>query len=264
MPLQLAFESIGAGPPVLILHGLFGSCRNWRSVAESLSKDYRVLGVDLRNHGRSPWAASMSYLEMADDVRMLIESERLKKPVLIGHGIGGKTAMTLALTSPASISGLVVVDALPTSHANRLRPLLEALDELNLGSTLSRAQTIAVAEKIADAAAVSALMRKLMMREEHFDWRINLAAIAAALPDLSEFPPELLLRSYDGPTMLIHGALSDLVRQDDTDCMLESFPAFQRVCIDGAGHWLHTDRPVDFLAGLYSRPPLHGCPCVPG
>ncbi len=98
-----------------------------------------------------------------------------------------------------------------------------------------------------------------MMRQEHFDWRINLAAIAASLQDLSDFPPELLLRRYAGPTLLIHGALSDLVRPDEVDSMAEPFPNLRCVRIDGAGHWVHTDRPLDFLTGLASQPPLRDC-----
>jgi esterase len=103
MALQLAFEALGDGPPVVILHGLFGSRRNWRDIAQALSANHRVLCVDLRNQGDSPWAATKSYAEMAADVRMLIQTRGLDRPVLIGHGMGGKTAMALALESPEAV-----------------------------------------------------------------------------------------------------------------------------------------------------------------
>ena len=113
MALQLAFEDTGTGPPVVVLHGLFGSGANWRSVARALAPHHRVLCVDLRNHGHSPWTDSMDYLEMADDVRALIARQGLSRPTVVGHSMGGKTAMALALTSPASVGNLVVVDIAP-------------------------------------------------------------------------------------------------------------------------------------------------------
>ena len=97
MALQLAFEDTGTGPPVVVLHGLFGSSANWRSVARALAPHHRVLCVDLRNHGHSPWTDSMDYLEMADDVRALIARQGLSRPTVVGHSMGGKTAMALAL-----------------------------------------------------------------------------------------------------------------------------------------------------------------------
>ena len=127
MPLQLAFETFGEGPPAVILHGLFGSGRNWRGIAQALSARYRVYCVDLRNHGASPWAATMSYPEMAADVRMLIETEGLDRPVVIGHSMGGKTAMALALESPATVGRLVVVDIAPASYPDQVPPYLDAM-----------------------------------------------------------------------------------------------------------------------------------------
>ena len=133
MPLQLAFEDLGDGPPVVVLHGLFGSSRNWRGMARALSAEHRVISVDLRNHGRSPWISSMTYAEMAADVRALIRGEGLDRPVVIGHSMGGKTAMTLALESPESVGQLIVVDIAPVSYADRLTPYVEAMLSLNLG-----------------------------------------------------------------------------------------------------------------------------------
>src|SRR3712207_2878600 len=118
MALELAFDSVGDGPPLLLLHGLYGSRRNWRSIARALSDSHRVVSVDLRNHGNSPWAGSMSYPEMADDVLDLIRRERLERPAVMGHSMGGKTAMALALLHPAEVAQLIVADIAPVRYAD--------------------------------------------------------------------------------------------------------------------------------------------------
>ena len=138
MALELAFESVGDGPPLLILHGLFGSGGNWRSVARALSTSHRVISVDLRNHGGSPWVETMSYLQMADDVRALIEWEQLHLPAVMGHSMGGKTAMALALLYPELLSRLIVVDIAPVCYADRLSMTAEAMRAVDTVAAASR------------------------------------------------------------------------------------------------------------------------------
>ena len=113
--MKLAFADYGEGPPLIILHGLFGSGRNWTSIAKNLAANWRVMTVDLRNHGASPWDADMNYALMAEDVLALIEAEKLDSPVLLGHSMGGKTAMMAALTNPDAIGALIVADIAPVS-----------------------------------------------------------------------------------------------------------------------------------------------------
>jgi esterase len=257
MALQLAFEALGDGPPVLVLHGLFGSSRNWRGVARALSAQHRVLSVDLRNHGRSPWTDSMSYAEMAADVRALIDSEGLDRPAVIGHSMGGKTAMALALEHPESVGRVIVVDIAPVSYADRLTPYVEAMLSIKARSTADRAEAMRqMSEKISDATAVAFLMQNLTVRDDHFDWRLNLPAIGAAVPALCAFPPELSSRRFDGPALLIAGSLSDYVSPSDRAAFAELFPQARNVQIDGAGHWVHADRPAEFLAALGLMPAL--------
>jgi esterase len=251
MPLQLAFEALGDGPPVVILHGLFGSSRNWRGVARALSARHRVICVDLRNHGQSPWIDSMRYAEMAADVRALIETEQLERPIVIGHSMGGKTAMTLALESPESVGRLIVVDIAPVSYADRLTPYVEAMQSIDTRTTVDRAEALRqMSAKIPDAAAVGFLLQNLVVRDDHFDWRLNLPAIAAAVPALCAFPPELALRRFDGPALLITGSMSDYVSASDRAAFAELFAQAQFTQIEGAGHWVHADRPAEFLNAL--------------
>jgi esterase len=257
MALQLAFEALGDGPPIVVLHGLFGSSRNWRGMARALSAEHRVITVDLRNHGRSPWTDSMSYPEMAADVRALIRSEGLDRPIVIGHSMGGKTAMTLALESPESVGHLVVVDIAPVSYADRLTPYVEAMMSLEPRATAGRADVQRqMLDRISDAAVVGFLMQNLTVRDDHFDWRLNLPAIGAAVPALCAFPPELTARRFDGPATLITGSLSDYVTAADSVAFAELFPHARNVQIDGAGHWVHADRPTEFLVALGLVPAL--------
>jgi len=257
MPLQLAFEDIGDGPPVIVLHGLFGSSRNWRGIARSLSADHRVICVDLRNHGRSPWIGSMNYREMAADVRALIRSEGLGRPVVIGHSMGGKAAMTLALESPESVGRLIVVDIAPVLYADRLTPYAQAMLSLNPRTTSDRADaTRQLLDRIPDAATVGFLMQNLIVRDDHFDWMVNLPVIVAAISELCAFPPELIARQFNGPATLITGSASDYVTPAGGAAFAEKFPQAQTIEIDGAGHWVHADQPARFLAALGLAPAL--------
>lgn len=253
MPLRLAYEASGAGPPVLILHGVLGSGRHWRGIGDQLAPRHRVVCVDLRNHGHSPWAATMEYAEMADDVRMLIDTLRLGQPAVLGHGMGGKTAMALALLSPRSVGRLIVVDIAPVSYVDRLTPWLTAMQGIDMRSAAQRRLALQrMQETMPDSPAVAFLTLRAALSEEHFDDRINFGALAAAVPTLCEFPPELLLHTYAGPTALIHGALSDRVQPAALVRMAEAFPLLQTICVDGAGHWAHTEQPLQFLAALES------------
>ncbi len=251
MPLQLAFEETGTGPPVIILHGLFGSSSNWRSVARALAPLHRVLCVDLRNHGASPWAETMGYADMAADVLALMQAQRLRRPWVVGHSMGGKTAMALALMDPAAVGGLVVVDIAPVAYADRMTQYVQAMGGLDADSLASRAAAQSrLAELLPDPGVVGFLLQNLVSRNDHFDWRLNLAAIGLAVPELSGFPPELLGRRYDGPASLIYGSRSDYVTPADAARFAELFPQAQMHAVAGAGHWVHADKPVEFIAVL--------------
>ena len=138
--LNLICETVGSGPPLVVLHGLFGSSGNWRGVARALAGTHTVVSVDLRNHGASPWADSMDYVEMADDVLQLIDRLELKRPAVIGHSMGGKVAMALALRRPARIARLIVVDIAPVSYADTLTPFAEAMRSADVMAAASRSE----------------------------------------------------------------------------------------------------------------------------
>jgi pimeloyl-ACP methyl ester carboxylesterase len=251
MALDLAFESVGDGPPVLILHGLFGSGSNWRRVARELATSHRVLAVDLRNHGASPWADTMTYPQMADDVLRLIDRERLTRPAVIGHSMGGKVAMALALLYPDEVSRLTVVDIEPVAYADRLSVFAEAMRAIDTLHAASREEVRQrLAGMVPDAGVVPFLMQNLVARNAHFDWRLNLGAILAAMPALCAFPKELRGLRFTRPVQVIAGAHSDYVAQRDGEAFGPMFPRARVQVIADAGHWVHADRPGAFIAAV--------------
>jgi pimeloyl-ACP methyl ester carboxylesterase len=248
MALNLICESIGSGPPLVVLHGLFGSSGNWRGIARALSATHAVFSVDLRNHGASPWADSMDYLEMADDVRQLIERLGLERPTVMGHSMGGKTAMALALRHPAHVGRLIVVDIAPVPYADTLMPFVEAMRSVNVVAAASRSEVQRrLQDSVSDREVVPFLMQNLVTRNDHFDWRINLMGIGAAMSQLCSFPAELLGSHYDGPVTVIAGGRSQYVAQRDGEDFSPMFSNVEVEVIDTAGHWVHADQPAAFL-----------------
>ena len=175
-----------------------------------------MLTVDLRNHGASPWADTMGYFEMADDVQRLIEREGLRQPAVMGHSMGGKVAMALALLHPQCVGRLIVVDIAPVAYADRLSPFAEAMRSIDMLAAASRSEVQRrLAETVPDAGVVPFLMQNLVMRNAHLDWRINLAGIAASIGALSDFPLELRSLRFGGPLHVIAGGRSDYVAHRD-------------------------------------------------
>ena len=251
MPLALAFEALGSGPPVVILHGLFGAGRNWTQFAEALAEDHRVYLPDARNHGASPWAESMSYVEMADDVLALIEREQMRRPFVIGHSMGGKTAMALALSHPEAIGGIAVIDIAPESYADQFSSYVSAMRSLEVASATSRREIQqALADSLGADAPVGFLMQNLRRQNDRFDWRLNLLATGLCMRELCGFPEALRDARYDGPALFIHGAESGYVRPSSLAGIRALFPHAGTERIADAGHWVHADQPAALLCGL--------------
>ena len=249
MALNLACETVGSGPPLLILHGLFGSSGNWRGVALRLASTHTVHSVDLRNHGASPWADAMGYAEMADDVLQVCDRLRLKSPAVMGHSMGGKVAMAMALRHPQRVGRLIVVDIAPVSYADTLTPFAEAMRATSVIAVATRAEVQArLRQAVPDPAVVPFLMQNLVVQNDHFDWRLNLMGISASMAQLCGFPSELLGSRFEGPVAVIAGEHSDYVTESDGVEFLPMFPRIRVEVVEGAGHWVHADRPDAFLA----------------
>lgn len=252
MTVKLAFETVGDGPPVVILHGLFGSGRNWLPIAQVLARTYRVYLPDARNHGASPWAETMSYGEMAQDVLALIDRERLQRPVVIGHSMGGKTAMALALEHPHAISGVAVVDIAPEAYADQFSPYVSAMRGLDVAAATSRKEIRqALSTRLGGAAPVDFLMQNLQRNDERFDWRLNLMATAVCMRELCGFPQQLLRLHYPGAALFVSGEHSDYLRPESRAGIVRLFPQARLEQIADAGHWVHADEPEALLHALH-------------
>ena len=250
-PVELNAARFGDGPSLVVAHGLFGSARNWNSIARRLAAGRSVHALDMRNHGASPWTDEMTYPAMAEDLLHYIGTQGLSRPTLIGHSMGGKAAMAAALLAPERIGGLIVVDIAPVRYRQGFTSLADALAELDLDDIGRRSDADErLAETVPDAALRGFLLQNLVLRGGRYAWRLNLAAIAAAgraLLDFPDLPPSAV---FDGPTLLIGGGASDYVRPDHMPVFDRRFPNAERRRIPGAGHWVHAERPDEFVGAI--------------
>lgn len=248
MPLSLAFREYGAGPPLVILHGLFGSQRNWQSMAERLGRQYRVFACDLRNHGDSPWASSMRFEEMADDLEALIEAKGLAPATVLGHSVGGKTAMLTALRHPDAVDALIVVDIAPVLYEEPFLGYIAAMQAAGLSPGQRRGDVdAALAPVVADAGTRLFLLQNLEERAAGgFAWRLNLDAIAANMPVLLGFPETEEL-AYDGRALFLSGAASDYIGRTHQGAVWDRFPQAEFTVINDAGHYPHVEQPDAFF-----------------
>jgi esterase len=253
MPLRLAAFEYGTGAdlPVAILHGLFGAARNWATIAQRLAARRRVVTLDLRNHGASPWAETMSYGEMAGDVVETLDRLRVGRFALIGHSMGGKAAMVAALTQSAPIDRLVIVDIAPVAYRPRHLGYVRAMRALDLSPIRRRGDAdSALAPAISDPAERAFLLQNLVFEASRAHWRLNLAAIEQAMPVLVGFPRLPPNAVYDAPALFIAGEHSDYLRPAHEPALRRCFPRARTVRIASAGHWLHIEQPQAFLEAV--------------
>src|SRR5712671_1531184 len=206
MSVQLAAAEYGEGPPLAILHGLFGSGRNWASIAQRLAAHHHVIALDLRNHGASPWAETMDYREMAEDVRATLRARGYDRYSLLGHSMGGKVAMTAALEHGAAVERLIVADIAPVAYAAHHLGHVKAMRGLDLATIKRRSDAdAALAPTISDVAERAFLLQNLVLQDGQASWRLNLEAIERDMPRLVDFPAIEAGRTYDGPSLFVAG-----------------------------------------------------------
>src|ERR1700693_1021351 len=250
MTVRLAATEYGAtdAPPLAILHGLFGSGRNWASIAQRLAAKRRGIVFDLRTHGASAWAGGMQYGEMAEDVLAMLDERGYRRAALLGHSMGGKAAMMAALRDPDMVERLVVVDIAPVDYRPHHLALAQAMRGLDLTGIKRRSEADqALATAIPDAGERGFLLQNLVFEDDHARWRVNLEAIERKMPDLVGFPAVPDNAVHRGPTLFIGGARSDYLLPEHEPEIRRLFPNAQIVRIEGAGHWVHAEQPAAFL-----------------
>jgi pimeloyl-ACP methyl ester carboxylesterase len=249
--MQLASTTYGPATehrPLLIVHGLFGSQRNWSAIAKRLALHRQVVTVDLRNHGQSPWSPTHDYPAMAADLARVITAHAGRMDVL-GHSMGGKAAMTLALTEPDRVGRLIVADIAPVAYRHNQMQYVNAMRGIDLSGVTRRSQAdAALAETVPEAAIRAFLLTSLTVESGHAEWRLNLEALASEMPKILDFPA--IEARFTGPTLFLTGATSDYVRPAYRERVLARFPAAEHEALANAGHWLHADAPNAFVAAV--------------
>lgn len=225
-------------PKLLIAHGLFGSARNWGVIAKRLSDTYHVITPDMRNHGASPWFDTQSYFDMADDLAELLDGPTF----VVGHSMGGKAAMILALKYPELIDKLVVADIAPVTYTHSQTQHINAMRGVDLQGIERRSQ----AGETLDPEVRDFLLQSLDVKEKR--WTLNLDVLEAEMPKIIGFPE--VSGSFDGPTLFLSGADSDYVTRDHRPKIKALFPKARFAKLPDAGHWLHAQKPREFEATL--------------
>jgi pimeloyl-ACP methyl ester carboxylesterase len=235
-----------AHPTLVIVHGLFGSARNWGVIARRLSQDRQVIAVDMRNHGDSRWHSAHDYDDLATDLAALIAA--IGAPVdMLGHSMGGKAAMQLALTHGALLRRLVVADIAPVAYSHSQRHLVEAMQALELeGLSLRSEADRRLAVSVPDAPVRAFLLQSLDLKATAARWKLNLGTLGAEMDRITGWPGTP--GQFAGPTLFVKGALSDYIRAAHHAAIRAQFPAAEFAEVAGAGHWLHADRPREFEA----------------
>jgi len=239
-------EGSGGAVPLLIAHGLFGSARNWGAIAKRLSARGPVLAVDMRNHGESPREARNGYPEMAADLAEVIAAEGGPMDVL-GHSMGGKAAMRLALERPEAVRRLVVADIAPVAYGHSQSGYIEAMRGLDLEGLESRGEADRrLAERLDDAGLRAFFLQSLDLKAEPPRWRLNLDVLEAEMERITGWPGAEGLAAFEGPALFLTGAESDYVTAEHREGIRALFPRARFARIPGAGHWLHAEKPREF------------------
>lgn len=247
---DLAFDELGHhhAIPLLIVHGFFASSRNWRKIAEKLADRFHVFVLDMRNHGKSPHHELMDYPAMTADVLRFMEARQIPSAHILGHSMGGKVAMWLALTQPERMKKLIVVDIAPKSYSHSFRQIINAMINLPITDLQNRKQADEwLTKDIPELSYRQFLLQNLIFANGKFIWRINLDIFRRQAEHIVAFPETDNLLPYLGEVLFVIGENSNFVNKNDS---LRLFPKAVFKQIAQAGHWLHVEQPELFLAEI--------------
>lgn len=250
--INLNYKESGQGEPIVILHGLFGTLDNWQTIAKGLSENYTVFTLDLRNHGRSPHVEGVfNYEIMAEDVAEFMQKNWLHEARVVGHSMGGKVAMQLALNNPDFVKKLAVIDIAPKAYPGGHEAIFAALFSLDLATLTDRkvAEMLLMDKLGNDAGTVQFLLKNLSRRPENegggFEWKVNLPVLFENYSEImkgieSDFP-------FEKETIFIRGGNSDYIKDADFQQLMTIFPKATLETVEGAGHWVHAEKPKELF-----------------
>jgi pimeloyl-ACP methyl ester carboxylesterase len=231
-----------SSPPLMIIHGLYGSGKNWGVIAKRLSDKFYVIAVDLRNHGDSPWFSSNDYHSMADDLVEVITSLDIR-PNIIGHSMGGKTAMVLALKKPNLINRLLIADIAPVKYEHDQSQFIKAMQKIDLSKVEKRADaTEALSKFIEDKSLQNFFTQSLDLKNK--SWKLNLDILSSEMHKILDFPR--IDRKFSGHTLFLRGEKSEYILAAHRDIINSLFKKARFATLKNAGHWLHAEKPREF------------------
>lgn len=246
--MKLHYRILGeTGQPIIILHGLFGTSDNWQTLGKVFAQEHKVFMVDARNHGHSPHTDEMDYFAMAEDAKELITTEKIEKPIIIGHSMGGKTAMYFAQQYPELLDKLIVVDMGAKKYPPHHQQIFDALlaVDLNVVKTRKEAEAI-VSSHFNDQTIIQFLLKNLYWDEQqNLAWRMNLPVL---IRDIENILVAVLPKTCLKPTLFIRGGRSNYVLNEDWQDIQELFPNSKLETIEPAGHWVHAESPKEFYS----------------
>lgn len=242
----LNFKEQGQGQPVVLIHGLFGSLDNLGLLARPLSEQYRVISVDLRNHGASFHSDEMSYPAQAADLLALLDRLGLEQMTIVGHSMGGKVGMQLAKLAPTRVAKLVVADIAPVAYPHaRHQNVFAGLNATLELAPQSRSEAEAILAQHIEIAGVRQFLLKSFAKTGHgWGWRFNVPALERNYANIMGWPDAQ--SHFEGPALFIKGGDSDYMQPEHTETVMAQFPAAKARVIAGTGHWLHAEKPVLF------------------
>ena len=253
--MKLAYETFGEKnqKEILILHGLFGSKRNWFSIAKAIANfGYKVWVLDLRNHGDSEWSKNHTYFDLALDVDNFLRENNIKDACLIGHSMGGKAAMLFDLLYPNLLTKLIIVDIAPVKYFSAFEHYLKVLNSIDLLSFNKRSEVNEkISSEIEDSKIRSFLLQNIKVNEKGFlNWKINIQSLIENSRDISDFP-EIKVTSKTN-TMFLFGGESEYSVKSQKGCIIKLFSNTRFTEIKDAGHWVQSEKPKDFIENVTS------------
>ena len=246
--MKLHFKKFGSGPPLIILHGVFGSSDNWKTLANHLMITFEVYLVDQRNHGLSPHSDDLNYQVMTDDLKELLHNAQIEKCCLLGHSMGGKTAMNFAVQYPEKIMKLIIIDIAPKRYPPHHQNILQGVHSLKINEINTRKEADDLLSTTINNSGIRQFILKNLSRnpEGLFYWKINWKAIEDNIQAIGA--PLLSHDLFTGEVLFIRGAQSDYILNEDEPLLKKHFPNAVLMTIQKAGHWVHAEQPAQLLA----------------
>lgn len=250
--MKLHYRRVGTGSPIIILHGLFGSGDNWQNIAKSLSENHEVILVDQRNHGNSPHSKAFNYDLLADDLNELMLDLNIGKSTIIGHSMGGKTAMNFAVKNPDKVEKMIIVDIGPKHYPPHHDEIFEGFQSVNLTNLQSRKEADdQLASKIPELGVRMFILKNLSRNKDNsFEWKVNLSSLELNIEEVGRALKTDAI--FNGSTLFIGGSNSNYIGEKDLPLIKKHFPNAEVKMIHGAGHWVHAEQPAALLSEVTS------------